>query len=117
MVLTHLWHDSLALEAPAHPVVDTLWLSPARINTFESIGLVAVEMRSALLYDWYVLLRGGHLDKEMSSISSKRIERLWALLRLSCCVGSQTLAAIKISSMRIEDVGDAKTTFGCARRP
>lgn len=43
----HLWHGSLALEASADTVVDTLGLSPARVDAHEAVRLVAVEARSA----------------------------------------------------------------------
>lgn len=43
---SHLWHGSLALEASADTVVDTLGLSPARVDAHEAVRLVAVEARS-----------------------------------------------------------------------
>ena len=46
---SHLGHNSLALEASAHAVVDTLWLSPARVDAHEAVSLVAVEARSACI--------------------------------------------------------------------
>lgn len=47
LVVSHLGHNSLSLEASAHAVVDTLWLSPARVDAHEAVRLVAVEARSA----------------------------------------------------------------------
>lgn len=41
--ITDLWHSSLALESPPHSVVDTLGFPPTRVNTFESVALMAVE--------------------------------------------------------------------------
>ena len=43
----YLWHSSLTLESSPDSVVDTLRLSPARVNAFESVGLVTVEARGA----------------------------------------------------------------------
>ena len=42
-ILSYLWHSSLALESPPHSIVDTLGFPPARVNTFESVALMAVE--------------------------------------------------------------------------
>src|ERR1700761_7248212 len=39
----YLWHSRLTLKSSPHTIINTLWLSPAWINTFESITLVAVE--------------------------------------------------------------------------
>ena len=43
MKLTYRRHHSLSFEPSPHPVVDTLGLSPTRIDTFVGITLVAVE--------------------------------------------------------------------------
>lgn len=48
-VIAHLGHSSLSLETSAHAVVDTLWLSPARVDAHEAVRLVAVEARSACM--------------------------------------------------------------------
>lgn len=58
---THLGHNSLALEASPHAVVDTLGLPPALANTVEAVTLVTLELRSALLDDRDMLLCGNHL--------------------------------------------------------
>lgn len=58
---THLGHNSLALEASPHAVVDTLGLPPALANAVEAVTLVTLELRSALLDDRDMLLCGNHL--------------------------------------------------------
>lgn len=60
-VATHLGHNSLALEASPHAVVDTLGLPPALANAVEAVTLVTLELRSALLDDRDMLLCGDHL--------------------------------------------------------
>jgi hypothetical protein len=58
---THLGHNSLALEASPHAVVDTLGLPPALADAVEAVTLVTLELRSALLDDRDMLLCGNHL--------------------------------------------------------
>ena len=58
---THLGHNSLALEASPHAVVNTLGLPPALANAVEAVTLVTLELRSALLDDRDMLLCGNHL--------------------------------------------------------
>jgi hypothetical protein len=41
--ISDLGHGSLSLEPSADAIVDTLWLSPAGINSHEAIALMAVE--------------------------------------------------------------------------
>jgi hypothetical protein len=41
--MSYLWHSSLSREPPPHTIVNTLGLSPARIDAFEAIALVTVE--------------------------------------------------------------------------
>jgi len=53
-MIAHLGHGSLALEASAHAVVDTLWLSPAGVDAHEAVRLVAVEVRSACVKEYPV---------------------------------------------------------------
>lgn len=38
---TYLWHGDLALEPPAHPVVDTLRFPPVLLHRLVAVGLVA----------------------------------------------------------------------------
>lgn len=40
---TYRWHHHLSLEASADSVVDTLWLSPAGIDTHVGVRLMSVE--------------------------------------------------------------------------
>jgi hypothetical protein len=42
-VCTYRWHHHLSLEASADSVVDTLWLSPAGIDTHIGVTLMSVE--------------------------------------------------------------------------
>jgi hypothetical protein len=58
---THLGHNSLALEASPHAVVDSLGLPPGLANAVEAVTLVTLELRSALLDDRDMLLCGNHL--------------------------------------------------------
>jgi hypothetical protein len=43
MLETYRWHHHLALKAPSNTIVDTLRLSPARIDTHVSVTLMSVE--------------------------------------------------------------------------
>jgi len=56
------WHDHVALEPPAHSVVNTLGLSPAWGHTFESVALMPIKALGALLDNGNMLLRRDHLD-------------------------------------------------------
>jgi len=58
---THLGHNSLALEASPHAVVDTLGLPPALTNAVEAVTLVTLELLGVLLDDRDMLLCGNHL--------------------------------------------------------
>lgn len=46
-IVSHLWHDSLTLEASADTVVDTLGLAPALTDAHEAVTLVTLEVRGA----------------------------------------------------------------------
>lgn len=82
---THLGHNSLALEASPHAVVDTLGLPPALANTVEAVTLVTLELRSALLDDRDMLLCGNHLCG-------------WVLVKLALGPGGLVFAAGKLES-------------------
>ena len=40
---TYRRHSSLPFEASSHPIIDTLWFSPAWINAFVVVTLVTIE--------------------------------------------------------------------------
>ena len=79
--MSYLWHRSLALKPSPHPVVDTLRLPPAGIDTFEAIGLVTIEGCRLLLDDLDVLCRG-HLSLSSAQTSIKNR----SFLRYGCFV-------------------------------
>jgi hypothetical protein len=58
---THLWHNSLTLEASPHAIINTLRLPPAGSDAVEAVALVAVEAVRALLDDRDMLGCGDHL--------------------------------------------------------
>jgi len=60
--ISNLWHSSLTLEPSANTIINTLWLSPTGVDTFETIALMAIEPFPVLLDDRNVFLCRNHFD-------------------------------------------------------
>ena len=89
-MMTHLRHNSLALKPPPHSVINALWLSPTRVDAFETVGLMAIEGCGALLHDRNVLLCRDHLQTDELAISVFSSE----YLEKCRIVEKRTLAAV-----------------------